>query len=395
MYLHVLLVEDREQDRVKIANLIEELNRRGQDPQWQLTTRSDAGRALEYIEAPPPNAMPQVALVDLSLESGEDGISLISQVSRKVPEIAILVWSQAAAATAWLECMTAGATDFISKNQPLSSWDLERHVLFALNNKNQVREHQERVGALRKSFEQNALGVAHEVSRYMRRARNRLVQAHEGGDVQPDALLRLVDGELDIVLKMMALYYRDFEQARRYQQPNLAKIELGNFISHLLDENRAYWTDRYSKSSIVFRCVGEQEQSTEVWVYADRTKLQCILENVVENAVNYQESENPAVEINYKVRPQGEFMWAEIAVRDHGPGLPEAIIQSGFQGANPEFVQSSKGWGVGLYFSSVMAGQHQVGMQSGEIVASNVENPRGALMTVRIPFAVPQLDDEE
>src|SRR5713101_366827 len=390
MYVHVLLVEDRDQDRAKVTKLIEDLNRSGQQRQWRLTTRTDADKALEYLEAPPPEAMPQVAIIDLSLESGEDGISLISQVSRKYPEIAILVWSQAAAATAWMECMIAGATDFISKNQPLSPWDLERHVLFALNNKEQLREHQERVGALRRSFERNAIGVAHEVSRYMRRARQRLVDARRDGDVQPGALLKLVDGELDIVLKMMALYYRDFEQARTHKRPSRSKIELGNFIDHLLAENRAYWTDRYSKEFIVFRCGGEEGQSKEVWIYADRVKLQCILENVLENAVNYQESKNPAVEINYKVRPQGEFMWAEISVRDHGSGLPEEIIQSRFQGANPEFVTSSKGWGVGLYFSSVMAGQHQVGMQSGEILATNVEHPRGALITVRIPFAPPQ-----
>ena len=94
---------------------------------------------------------------------------------------------------------------------------------------------------------------------------------------------------------------------------------------------------------------------------ADPMRFQQVIRNVMANAVKFSPPDQ-AIELEADMRPEGEI---HIAVRDHGPGIPEAEIEKIFEA----FVQSSKtkdgagGTGLGLAIAREL-----VQMMGGEVV---------------------------
>ncbi len=82
-----------------------------------------------------------------------------------------------------------------------------------------------------------------------------------------------------------------------------------------------------------------------VWVMGGRLRLQQVMVNLVSNALDAMEGmEAPRIEIAVVETGGG----ARIAVRDHGPGLPEALIEQVF---DPFFTTKRPGKGLGLGLS--------------------------------------------
>ena len=120
-----------------------------------------------------------------------------------------------------------------------------------------------------------------------------------------------------------------------------------------------------------------------VAVKGNRELLGRAIENVVRNAIAYT-SEGTTVEVNLHREElvAGEF--AVVAVRDHGPGVPEDGLKSIFR---PFFrldlsrQRSTGGYGVGLAIT-----ERAIRLHGGEVVASNATDG-GLVVTMRLPLA--------
>jgi PAS domain S-box-containing protein len=83
-----------------------------------------------------------------------------------------------------------------------------------------------------------------------------------------------------------------------------------------------------------------------LWAAGDAFRLQQVLRNVLANAIRFA-PEGSAIVVDWRAEPGGEHL---ISVRDHGPGIPTAELDSIFEA----FVQSSRtkdgsgGTGLGL-----------------------------------------------
>jgi PAS domain S-box-containing protein len=114
-----------------------------------------------------------------------------------------------------------------------------------------------------------------------------------------------------------------------------------------------------------------------LWVSADAFRLQQVLRNVLANAIRFA-PEGSSIVIEWRAAPGGEHL---ISVRDHGPGIPNAELDSIFEA----FVQSSRtkdgsgGTGLGLAICRKIMDGH-----NGRISASNHPDG-GAVFEITLP----------
>jgi len=125
--------------------------------------------------------------------------------------------------------------------------------------------------------------------------------------------------------------------------------------------------------------------SPPLWALADGPRLQQVLRNLLANAIRFA-PEGSEVALDWRRDPVARDL--QVQVRDHGPGIPEAELESVFEA----FVQSSRtkdgsgGTGLGLAICrKIMAAHH------GRITARNAPGG-GALFELRLP-ATPQRPD--
>ena len=112
---------------------------------------------------------------------------------------------------------------------------------------------------------------------------------------------------------------------------------------------------------------------------ADPVAVDRILDNLLSNGVKYGGS--PA-RVEVGVRAHGR--WAELSVRDHGPGLrglDRARIFDPFVRGGDESVRSRPGVGLGLFIVRELARLH-----GGEVTAQDDLPGGGACFTVRLPL---------
>jgi signal transduction histidine kinase len=112
--------------------------------------------------------------------------------------------------------------------------------------------------------------------------------------------------------------------------------------------------------------------------HADPVAVDRILDNLLSNAVKYGGS--PA-HIEVSVRTSGQ--WAELSVRDHGPGLrglnPHRLFEPFVRGVD-ESVRAAPGVGLGLFIVHELARLH-----GGDVVVQDGLPGGGTLFTVRLP----------
>ena len=115
-----------------------------------------------------------------------------------------------------------------------------------------------------------------------------------------------------------------------------------------------------------------------VWVRGDRTRLQQIVVNLIDNAIKYT-PEGGSVE----VRSRGESGAAVLEVEDNGVGIPPHAIPHVFERfyrVDKARSRASGGSGLGLSIVKAICAAH-----NGEIHVSSVEG-RGSCFQVRLPL---------
>jgi len=118
-------------------------------------------------------------------------------------------------------------------------------------------------------------------------------------------------------------------------------------------------------------------QSISVSTEGNSVLLSSALENVVRNAIRYTD-EGSSVEVSMEEQSPG---WVEIKVRDHGPGIPESMLESIFE----PFVRVGEardrqtgGYGLGLAIAKRAVNLHQ-----GRMAAANEDD--GLSVTIYLP----------
>ena len=127
-------------------------------------------------------------------------------------------------------------------------------------------------------------------------------------------------------------------------------------------------------------CKVQLLESIPASIEANEALLRSAIENVVRNAVIYTE-ENSEIEISMYI-DSADPSWLSIKVRDHGPGIPDKMLENIFE----PFVRVSEardrqsgGYGLGLAIV-----ERAIRLHDGEITASN-QSDGGLCIHIRLP----------
>lgn len=108
--------------------------------------------------------------------------------------------------------------------------------------------------------------------------------------------------------------------------------------------------------------------------------FEMLLINLVTNAIKYNESEKPRIEISFNRRKR----FIQIMFRDNGIGLEKSEIKKVFKRfyqAGHSDNMSAKGSGIGLYLVQNIAKLHQ-----GKVIAESEGPGRGSTFTLMLPI---------
>jgi two-component system, OmpR family, sensor histidine kinase CpxA len=111
------------------------------------------------------------------------------------------------------------------------------------------------------------------------------------------------------------------------------------------------------------------------------------IENVIRNAIAYT-AEATAVEIHLHEEMRLGTQYAVLAVKDHGPGVPEAALKSIFRPfyrLDLSRQRSTGGYGVGLAIT-----ERAVRLHGGSVTARNAEDG-GLIVEMRLPLATEEV----
>ncbi|WP_051309955.1 ATP-binding protein [Desulfogranum japonicum] len=125
----------------------------------------------------------------------------------------------------------------------------------------------------------------------------------------------------------------------------------------------------------------------QLHLQGNKELLHRALENVLRNAVYYT-ADKTVVEIALR-KVDGEENdgqgWAEITIRDHGPGIPEnelAYVTKPFYRVSSARDRQSGGTGIGLSITA-----KAVSLHNGQITITNADVGSGLLVVIRLPIS--------
>jgi signal transduction histidine kinase/ActR/RegA family two-component response regulator len=206
-------------------------------------------------------------------------------------------------------------------------------------------------------------------------------------------LLRLAPHQAGVVENVGAILSRQVQQMTRLVDDLLevgrvtggkirlerAPFDLAALVAAVVDAWKG--GDRFARHAV-------GTDLHEVWVDADRARLEQVVANLLDNALKYTP---PGGRVDLSVRRDGDV--AILEVTDTGEGMPPELIDRVFE----LFVQGERslarergGLGIGLTLA-----RRLVEMNGGEIAAASEGSGMGATLTVRLPAIEPPAADAE
>ena len=161
--------------------------------------------------------------------------------------------------------------------------------------------------------------------------------------------------------------------------PERRRIMLGDVVRELLPDMDYEAQRRNCEVSFVDRV----EPAADSEVLGSPELLGRAVENVIRNAIAYT-SEGSAVEISYSEEDRFGERFAILAVRDHGPGVPDTALQSIFRPfyrLDLSRQRSTGGYGVGLAIT-----ERAIRLHGGYVKARNAAEG-GLIVEMRLPMA--------
>ncbi len=208
--------------------------------------------------------------------------------------------------------------------------------------------------------------------------------------------ITVIRGYLDVLQDELSGVLQD-DQKELFRRLTVSSNRLSGYINNILNASR--YDRRHLKVRLVEDKVatiydtisddmqlraGSQNRSLNVslpadlpTIAADRASISEVLSNIIDNAIKYS---NEGGIINVTAGAKGDFV--EIAVEDHGIGMPGNVISNLFK----KFYRSHRsretvaGTGIGLYISKAIVESH------GGTISVRSEEGRGSTFTISLPI---------
>jgi signal transduction histidine kinase len=192
-------------------------------------------------------------------------------------------------------------------------------------------------------------------------------------DEQKQVMLATIDQDADRVTRLL----RDLLEVSRIDagrvQLRRAPLDLVALVEATI--GRVAQRDDAAERVIAFEAPEELPR-----IHGDADRLEQVLANLLENALR-EASDGP---IEVTLRPirdaDGHIVEAELAVRDHGPGVPEPLARDVFRKFGRGRGDHRSGTGLGLYISRGLVEAH-----GGRITLDPPDEGSGACFRVRLP----------
>jgi signal transduction histidine kinase len=326
---------------------------------------------------------------------GMDGLALLSEIRRLRPEIPTLLITGHGQHDLAVQALRGGAFDFIQK--PIERDYFVASLARAIKMRQMSRQLQEQKAAL----ERHAAQLEHTVQARTRQ----LYEANRRKDEFLAMLSHELRNPLACVLSSVELLARvgfDRETARdtcdvisrqarqmsrllddlldlsRISRNKIdlrkARLALNRVVEYAVASTRSAMSERGHTLEVLL-----YDDAKRVQVYADATRLEQVIVNLLNNAAKYTESGG---HIELLVRKAG--LEVVIEVRDNGMGIPGDLLPHVFE----PFVQADQsphrsdgGLGIGLTLVRQLVQLH-----GGSVDAASEGRGKGSRFTVRLPI---------
>ena len=322
--LHVLLVDDDEDEFVVIRDVLSE----SKDQKYKLQWVADASSALQTLKEQPFD----ICLVDYRL-GADTGVELIKEAAKSGIRIPMILLTGYADKETSREAIRLGAADYLSKSE-ISSYLLDRAILYAIH-RTQMRAQavsQDRMA----SIGMLASSLAHEIGTPLGVIRGRA--EYLGMQVGKDEAIRKnVDVILSQIDRVSHLIRSLLNVARGDSSDQLTAVSVSKVVKDVLD-----LVDHEVRKAGVN--IKNEVTSSDIRIDGEPQKLHQVLLNLVVNALYaLQKSERLDKQLHIFVEDHGP-QW-RLVVEDTGSGISKDNLPNLFR---PFFTTKADGVGTGL-----------------------------------------------
>jgi nitrogen fixation/metabolism regulation signal transduction histidine kinase len=160
-----------------------------------------------------------------------------------------------------------------------------------------------------------------------------------------------------------------FSEYARSPEINISRFELNQLVKEVA------YLYREQDDQLAVRLDMDDALSE---IEADQVRIRQLLHNLIRNAIEAMEGqENGRLDISTRLDGTTDKQYAEIRVRDNGPGIDSATMENLF---DPYVTTKRKGTGLGLAIVKKLVEEH-----GGTVMAENVDEG-GACVMVRLPI---------
>jgi signal transduction histidine kinase len=380
----ILLVDD---DPALLTSLSAALRLR--EPNAIVDRAESAAAALRHIEAHDYDAI----VTDIKMP-GMDGLSLLAELRRKIPEVPTLLITGHGQHDLAVQALRGGAFDFIQK--PID----RDYFIASLSRAVQVRQLSRQVESQKRDLERHAATLERTVAERTRQ----LQEANQSKDKFLAMLAHELRNPLATIRSAVELLFlcTADDPARQEAQDAISEQvrHMVRMLDDLLDISRitrnriTLETELLDCRTVVDKSVRalrpvfeECRHTVEVAmaegplnVLADHTRLEQVVVNLLNNAAKYTD---PGGHI--RVRLEAVDGSGVLSVQDNGIGISPEMLSRVFElfaQVDDSLHRSQGGLGIGLSLV-----KNLVEMHGGTVEAASDGENRGSTFTVRLPLA--------
>lgn len=198
------------------------------------------------------------------------------------------------------------------------------------------------------------------------------LRAREVEEVKRDEFYDIMLSDSERLLTTVEQVLQASKIKEKARQLNLSKIDIVSFLKECANLIRSRYN--LKKDAIIV-----SEITKDVFVSGDRSELQTVFSNLLDNAVKYSKDN---IDISVRIRTRQKPL-VEIRIKDKGLGISSSELKTIFRRfyrAQNSKTQSTKGTGLGLYIVRSVVEKH-----GGKVFAKSKGEGKGSVFIVQLP----------